>query len=79
MSRRDGLKGPSQKDAGTRPCRGFGGVPQNPPESPFDKGGLRGIGGQGVESEFWNTLCNAPRRGWGDQGVKSGSGSSQWL
>ena len=33
-------------------CRESEGVPQNSPESPFDKGGLRGIGIKGVEGEL---------------------------
>ena len=51
-------------------CRGFGGVPQNPPESPFVKGGLRGIGIKGAERGLLDALfCHGARAFAGEQEI----------
>jgi len=63
----------------TSTCRESGDVLQfqNPPESPFAKGGLRGIGGQGVEIGFvqrvlWTPLLDSRLRG-------NDTGTSAWV
>jgi hypothetical protein len=50
----DRLAGACMESAETHLCRGLGGVPQlhNPPESPFVKGGLRGIGARGLKESL---------------------------